>query len=121
MHYLLQTQPASLNTQELTRSPPSASLRKQLKHRNRDADSEEEEDGGEKTPQQHTFPNESIEAKLVRYKHYYLEEVKLRRWLENDWQRYVQTFFLEWDQDAAFSLYIFFLQSLLFVWSALCQ
>ncbi|XP_066847338.1 ankyrin repeat domain-containing protein 26-like [Anser cygnoides] len=80
------TRAASPDMQELTRSPPCASLRKNLKHRSRDADSEEE-DGGRKTPQEHTFPDESIQAKLERYKRYYLEEQKLREGLENDLQR----------------------------------
>ncbi|XP_066847227.1 POTE ankyrin domain family member B-like [Anser cygnoides] len=80
------TRAASPDMQELTRSPPCASLRKNLKHRSRGADSEEE-DGGRKTPQEHTFPDESIQAKLERYKRYYLEEQKLREGLENDLQR----------------------------------
>ncbi|XP_068520841.1 putative ankyrin repeat domain-containing protein 20A2 [Anas acuta] len=80
------TQAASLDTQDLTRFPPRASLRKKLTHRSRDADSEEE-DVREKTLQEHTSPYESIEARLASYKHYYLQEVNLRRRLEKDLQK----------------------------------
>ncbi|XP_035203888.1 cingulin-like [Oxyura jamaicensis] len=79
------TQATSLGSQDLMRFPPCASLRKNLTHRSRGANSEEE-DVREKTPQKHTFPDESIQARLESYKHYYLEEVNLRRCLEKDLQ-----------------------------------
>ncbi|XP_068525077.1 myosin heavy chain, clone 203-like [Anas acuta] len=72
------TRAASPDMHELSRSPPCASPSKKPTHRSRHADSEED-DGGRKTLQEHTFPDESIEAKLERYKHCCQEERKLRR------------------------------------------
>ncbi|XP_066847192.1 POTE ankyrin domain family member B-like isoform X2 [Anser cygnoides] len=80
------TQAASPDVQELTRSPPCTSLGKSPKHRSRDADSEEE-DVREKTPQDHTFPYESMQERLENYRYYYLEEVNLRRCLQKDLKR----------------------------------
>ncbi|NWZ47760.1 ANR26 protein, partial [Haliaeetus albicilla] len=85
MRYLLQMQAASQDRLEQTRASHLASLTNQLKQRIRDLECEL--DRIKNTEQDRILQKESMQAEVERYKELYLEEVKIRRFLESKLER----------------------------------
>ncbi|XP_032914607.1 ankyrin repeat domain-containing protein 26-like isoform X5 [Catharus ustulatus] len=85
VNLFLQAQAASQDRLEHIRASHHASLRNQLKDRIRDLECEL--DKIKNTQQDSTFPKESVQAEVEKYKELYLEEVKTRRCLAKKLER----------------------------------
>ncbi|NXQ15287.1 ANR26 protein, partial [Peucedramus taeniatus] len=85
VNLFLQAQAASQDRLEHIRASHHASLRNQLKDRIRDLECEL--DKIKNTQQESTFPKESVQAEVEKYKELYLEEVKTRRCLAKKLER----------------------------------